>query len=104
MLLKVKIANTFPKKLIGLMFKINIDYGLLIPNSKSNHTFNMRENIDVILLDSNFMVLMINRNVKKNKIINFYTKEKHPYILELPEGASKKIKVLDVIDINNLNI
>lgn len=104
MLLKVKIANTFPKKLIGLMFKKNIDYGLLIPNCKSIHTFNMRTPIDVLLLDSNFMVLMINKNVRPNKIINFYTKEKHPYILELPAGASKKIKVLDVIDINNLNI
>jgi len=104
MLLKIKVANTFSKKLIGLMFKKNIDYGLLIPNCKSIHTFNMREPIDVLLLDSNYMVLMINKNVKPNKIVNFYTKEKHPYILELPKGASKKIKVLDIIDINNFNI
>ena len=103
MKLNIKVANTFSKKLIGLMFKKNIDYGLLIPNCKSIHTFNMREPIDVLLLDSNFMVLMINRNVLPNKIINFYTKEKHPYILELPQGASKKIKVLDIIDINNFN-
>lgn len=102
--MKIKIADTFLKKMIGLMFKKNIDYGLLIPNCKSIHTFNMLENIDVLLLDSNFMVLMINRNVKKNKIINFYTKEKHPYILELPQGTSKKIKVLDIIDINNFNV
>ena len=86
------------------MFRKNIDYGLLIPVCKSIHTFNMRENIDVLLLDSNFMVLMINRNVKKNKILNFYTKEKHPYILELPAGSSKKIKVLDIIDINNFHV
>lgn len=104
MKLEIKIANTFLKKLIGLMFKKNIDYGLLIPNCKSIHTFNMRKPIDVLLLDSNYMVLMINKNVKPNKILNFYTKEKHPYILELPEGSSKKIKVLDVIDINNFNI
>lgn len=104
MQVNIKVANTFSKKLIGLMFKKNIDYGLLIPNCKSIHTFNMRENIDVLLLDSNFMVLMINRNVLPNKIINFYTKEKHPYILELPEGFSKKVKVLDIIDINNFNI
>ena len=102
--MKIKIANSFKDKLIGLMFKKNINYGLLIPDCKSIHTFNMRENIDVILLDSNFMVLMINRNVKKNKIINFYTKEKHPYILELPAGSSKKIKVLDIIDINNFSV
>lgn len=102
--MKIKIANSFKDKLLGLMFRKNINYGLLIPNCKSIHTFNMRENIDVLLLDSNFMVLMINRNVKKNKIINFYTKEKHPYILELPAGTSKKIKVLDVIDIYNFKV
>lgn len=104
MYVPIKIANTFLKKLMGLMFKKNFDYGLLIPNCKSIHTFNMKENIDVLLLDSNFMVLMINKNVKKNKIINFYTKEKHPYILELPAGYSKKIKVLDIIDIYNFHI
>lgn len=103
MKLEIKVAKTFKDKLIGLMFQKNINYGLLIPDCKSIHTFNMRADIDVLLLDSNFMVLMINRNVKKNKIINFYTKEKHPYILELPKGASKKIKVLDIIDINNFH-
>jgi len=104
MKVNIKIANTFRKKLMGLMLKKNINYGLLIPNCKSIHTFNMLEDIDVLLLDSNFMVLMINKSVKKNKIINFYTKEKHPYILELPAGYSKKIKVLDIIDINNFYI
>ena len=102
--MKIKVARTFKDKLLGLMFRKNINYGLLIPDCKSIHTFNMRENIDVLLLDSNFMILMINRNVKKNKVINFYTKEKHPYILELPAGCAKKLKVLDVIDINNFNI
>ena len=100
----IKIANTFSKKLLGLMFKKNIDHGLLIPNCKSIHTFSMFEPIDVLLLDSNYMVLMINKNVKPNKIINFYTKEKHPSILELPAGYSKKVKVFDIIDINNFNI
>ena len=104
MKLTIKIADTFSKKLLGLMFKKNINYGLLIPNCKSIHTFNMKEPIDVLLLDSNYMVLMINKNVLPNKIINFYTKEKHPYILELPAGYSKKIKVFDIIDINNFNV
>jgi len=62
MKVNIKIANTFRKKLMGLMLKKNINYGLLIPNCKSIHTFNMLEDIDVLLLDSNFMVLMINKN------------------------------------------
>ncbi len=104
MKLEIKIADTFYKKLIGLMFQKNITYGLLLPNCKSIHTFNMYTNIDVLLLDSKFKVLFINKNVSKNKIINFKTKEKHPYILELPSGSSKNIKVSDYLDINNFII
>ena len=104
MKINIKVANTFTKKLIGLMFKKNINYGLLIPNCKSVHTFNMKENIDIILLNKDYRVLMINKNVSKNKIINFKTKEKHTYILELPTNYSKNINVSDIIDIDNFTI
>ena len=104
MKLEIKKANTFKEKLMGLMFKKNINYGLLIPNCKSIHTFNMKCNIDVLLLDSNYKVLMINRNVTKNKIINFSCQEKRPNILELPANSSKNIQVSDIIDINNFYI
>ena len=49
--MKVKIAKSFKDKLLGLMYQKNIDYGLLITNCKSIHTFFMLENIDVLLLD-----------------------------------------------------
>ena len=104
MKLEIKIAKTFKEKLLGLMFKNPINYGLLIPNCKAVHTFNMKCNIDILLLDHNYRVLMINRNVNKNKIIKFSTKEKRPFILELPAGFSKNIKVSDIIDINNFTI
>ena len=71
MKLEIKVAKTFKDKLMGLMFQKEINYGLLIPNCKSIHTFNMKTNIDVLLLNSNNQVLMINRNIEKNKIINF---------------------------------
>ena len=104
MKLEIKIANSFKEKLLGLMFQKEIKYGLLIPNCKSIHTFNMKCNIDVLLLNSNYQVLMINRNVCKNKIINFSCQEKKPFILELPANASKNIKVSDYIDLNNFYI
>lgn len=104
MKLEIKIAKTFKEKLIGLMFQKKITYGLLIPNCKAIHTFNMKCNIDILLLSSNYQVLFINRNVKKNKIINFSCKEKRPNILELPANSSKNIKVNDFIDINNFFI
>ena len=101
--MKVKIAKSFKDKLLGLMYQKNIDYGLLITNCKSIHTFFMLENIDVLLLDKNNRILMINRNVKPNKVLIFNNKNK-TNILELPNNSSINLKVSDIIDINNLNI
>lgn len=98
--MKIKVADNFKDKLIGLMFKENIDYGLLIKNCKSIHTFFMKESIDVVLLDTNNRILMINRNVKPNKILIFNNKNKCN-ILELPNNTSINLKVNDIIDINN---
>lgn len=101
--MKVKIAKSIKDKLLGLMYQKNIDYGLLITNCKSIHTFFMLENIDVLLLDKNNRILMINRNVKPNKVLIFNNKNK-TNILELPSNSSINLKVNDIIDINNLNI
>lgn len=98
--MKILIAKTFKEKLIGLMNKKNIDYGLLIENCKSIHTFFMLENIDILLLDKDNRVLMINRDIKPNKVLVFKNK-KRTNILELPSNSSLNIKVNDIIDINN---
>ena len=99
--MKIITAIKFKDKLIGLMFKKNINYGLLIKKCKSIHTFFMKENIDVILLDKNNKILSIKRNIKPNKIIIFKTK-KRTNILELPNNSSKNLKVNDIIDFKNL--
>ena len=98
--MKILIAKSFKEKLLGLMNKKNIDYGLLIENCKSIHTFFMLENIDVLLLDKDNRVLMINRDIKPNKVLLFKNK-KRTNILELPSNSSLNIKVNDIIDINN---
>lgn len=98
--MKIKIAKSFKDKLIGLMNKKNIDYGLLITNCKSIHTFFMLENIDILLLDQNNRILMINRNVSPNKILIYKNKNK-TNILELPANTSINYKVNDIVDINN---
>lgn len=98
--MKIKIADTFKDKLLGLMNKKNIDYGLLIKNCKSIHTYFMKEPIDVLLLDNENRILFINRNVEKNKVLIYHTKKKSN-ILELPSNASKNLNVNDIIDLNN---
>lgn len=98
--MKIVVANNFKDKLIGLMYKKNIDYGLLITNCKSIHTFFMLESIDVLLLDQENRILMINRNVKPNKVLIFKNK-KRTNVLELPNNSSINLKINDIIDINN---
>lgn len=99
--MKVIIAESFKDKLLGLMNKKNINYGLLIKNCKSIHTFFMLESIDVLLLDQDNRILKINRNIKPNKILIFNNK-KRTNILELPNNSSLNLKVNDIIDFDNL--
>lgn len=101
--MKIKIAKNFKDKLLGLIGQKNIDYGLLITNCKSIHTYFMKENIDLVLLDEYNRILMINRNIKPNKIVIFHSK-KRTNILELPNNSSLSLNVNDIIDLNNFNI
>ena len=57
----VIIANTFLKKLKGLMFQKKIQQGMLFPNTRSIHTFFMKDKIDIIMIN--------NRNKINEKII-----------------------------------
>ena len=98
--MKIIIAKNFKDKLFGLMCKKNIDYGLLIKNCKSIHTFFMLESIDVLLLDQNNKILKIKRNIKPNKILIFKNK-KRTNILELPNNSSLNYKINDIIKIKN---
>lgn len=77
----VDIADTFFKRLIGLMGKKNIQKGLLFKKNSSIHTFFMRENIDVLMLDKEKKILLVKKNLKKNKIL---IKKKAYYTIELP--------------------
>lgn len=101
--MKIKTASNFKDKLLGLMGQKNIDYGLLITNCKSIHTYFMKENIDILLLDKHNRILMINRNIKPNKIIIFHTK-KRTNILELPSNSSLNLNINDIIDLDNFNV
>ena len=93
--IKIRNANTFLKRLIGLLGEKNIEYGMLFPHTKSIHTFFMKANIDVLALDENNEVILKCEDVPKNKIITAYNSAKKTSILELPSNTSKKIKIGD---------
>lgn len=75
-------ANTFFKRLKGLMFQKNINYCLRI-KTNSIHTFFMKEKIDIVMTDKDNNVLYIINNLNKNKII---IKKDIYYIYEFPNN------------------
>jgi len=90
-------ANTFSKRLMGLMGKTNIDYGILFPKCNAIHTYFMKENIDVVGLNQENQIIYIYRDVPKNKIVKVSDDAKKTSILELPKGASEKLYVGSVL-------
>lgn len=64
----MKICTTFKDRLIGNMFKKEI-IDMCFPKCNSIHTFFMLKPIDVYMLDKNFKVLFVLKNVKSYKFI-----------------------------------
>ena len=65
-MIEIKYADNYIKRLLGLMFKKDIDYGLLfiLKYGSSIHTCFMNFTIDVYFLDENKIIFENN---------NFYT-------------------------------
>lgn len=96
--MKIKNADTFIKKLKGLMFIKNFDY-ILKFKTNGIHTFFMKTNIDVILTDKNNKILYIFKNIKPNKII--LPKRKVKYTYEMPVNYIKNIKIGDYLNLKS---
>jgi len=87
---KVELADTFWQRFRGLMFRQNFcDGEALVFEPKSGlqniHTFFMMFSIDVIFLDSNFLVIEICQKLKPWRIHR--SKIKASYIIELHAGT-----------------
>ncbi|MBR2708026.1 MAG: DUF192 domain-containing protein [Bacilli bacterium] len=94
----VKEANTFYKKLKGLMFIKNFNY-ILKFKTNGIHTFFMKTNIDVVLTDKKNKILYIYKNLKPNKII--LPKRKVKYTYEMPVNYLKNIKIGDHLNLKS---
>jgi len=97
---EIIMANTFYKRLTGLIGKTNIDFGMLFPKCNSIHTYFMKENIDIVGLDENNEVIYKYENLGKNRVIKINYDLKKTSILELPEYASKNIKIGTILIFN----
>ncbi len=88
-------CKSFKDKLLGLCFKkdkINNTY--LFYKCNSIHTFFMKQNIDVCMIDKNNKIVFLKENVSKNKIL--YSKKGH-FTLEMPLNTCKYLKINDYI-------
>lgn len=94
--LLLKDCTKFKNKLLGFMFKKNINYVLRF-KCKAIHTFFMREEIDVIITNKNNKVIYIYNNLKKNKII---IKKNAYYFYELPSNFNT-YKINDTLNIQD---
>ena len=93
--IKIRNANTFLKRLFGLLGEKEIISGMLFPHTNSVHTFFMRTNIDILALDENNEVILKCEDVPKNRIIAAKNSAKKTSILELPSNTSKSIRIGD---------
>lgn len=92
----IKKAYNFIYAFKGFMFKSNFNYGLIF-KTNSIHTFFMKESIDVIQTDKNFIVINIFKSLSKNKII--ISNRKTYYTIELPVNTVNNIKKGDKLNI-----
>ena len=100
----IKVAQTFKEKLTGLSLKENINYGLLIPNCNHIHTFFMYENIDVLFLDEKNMIMYKYVAMPPKRTFKVYENINKTSVLELPQNASKALKIGDILTFENEHI
>ncbi len=93
---EVVVMNSFFKRLIGLMFrkeKINKIY--LFPRCSSIHTFFMKQEIDICMLDKNYIITYKCSSLKPRKILI----KKGYYTLEMPLNTSKYLNIGDRLEL-----
>ena len=82
--IELKNCKSFYSRLVGFMFKKNINTALLFDKCDSIHTFFMKENIDVIMCDKDNTILYFYRDLPKNRII--WPKKRVRKVFETPSG------------------
>jgi len=96
--IKLKECTKFFERFLGFMGQKNINNALLFNHCSSIHTFFMKENIDVIMLNNNNEILYYFPNLPKNKII--LPKKNVTKTIELPTDYFQFI-IHDKIIIDN---
>ena len=96
--INLKKATTFKKRLLGLMFKTNIQEGLVF-KTKAIHTFFMKENIDICITDKDNNIIYLKENLSKNKVILPIKKGKYVYEFPINTISKYNLKLNDKIKV-----
>ncbi len=95
----VEVANSFSKRLIGLMGRKSLtNEGLWIPSCNSIHTCFMNFSIDLAFVDSKMNVVAIKHQVKPWRLVLPILKAYG--VFELPSGTATRISVGDVLHVD----
>ena len=98
---KIRIADTFFRRFMGLMGKKSFDgfSGLLLLPFDQIHTFFMKMNIDAVYLDHNMKVISVMPCIDTGKIMPKVKNARS--VLELPEGMADKygIRTGDILSV-----
>ena len=101
---KVKLADTFFGRAIGLMFSESLgEYdGLLIQPTNSIHTFFMKYNLDIVFLNKNNEIVALIREMKPWRHTKIYFRAVKA--LEMKGGTFPNgLKVGDRLELSCLN-
>lgn len=85
----IKIADSFFKRLLGLMFrrKMSEDEAIIFSKTPSIHTFFMRFPIDIVFADKDMRIIKICENIKPWRIVFCFGSY---YAIECKGGQSWK--------------
>lgn len=89
----VSLADTYFKRLKGLMFKKTLEYneGLIIAPCNSIHMFFMNFPLDVLFVDKENRVVGISEKIKPWRISKVFFKAH--YVIELPSGTVERLNI-----------
>jgi len=86
----LKIARSFIDRMFGLLIKTN-PRNMLFKTRFGIHTFFLKEPVDVIVLNQDFKVVTLKKNLKPNRF--FFWNPGYFNVLELPTGTISKFKI-----------
>jgi len=97
---KGEIADSFFKRLTGLLNKKNIDkhYALFFSKTNSVHTIGMKFAIDVIYTDEDNVILEIVESLKPYRM-SFHRKASHLIEVEAGSAKRKELRVKQQLEI-----